>query len=289
MRRRWWIPVGVIILGFGFLGWSVGIEPGLLSIKGVEFESERWQADQPLRVAVIADIHTGAPHIDLDKVSQVVRRTNALKPDLILLAGDYVIQGVLFGRFVPPEQTANRLGALRARYGVYAVLGNHDWWFNGNRVRKALQGVGINVLENEAVPFNLPSGRIWIAGIADDTTRNPQPVRTLANIQRGEPVIVFTHDPAIFPDVPDRVLLTLAGHTHGGQIYIPWIGAIITPGRAPLRHAYGLIREAGKAMYVTSGIGTSILPIRLNMPPEIALIKIKSRLQENSAHTSKRK
>lgn len=276
-RRYRWAAAVLVVTGLALAGWSFGIEPGLLTVRDVGVDSKAWPADRPpLRIAVIADFHTGAPHIDLEKVSEVVRRTNALEPDLILLLGDYVIHGVLFGRFVPPEQTAKRLGAFRARHGVYAVLGNHDWWLDGERVRKSLQDVGIPVLENAVETIDLPSGRLWIAGIADDTTRTPEVARTLARVPPGEPVIVFAHDPAIFPDVPVRALVTLAGHSHGGQVYLPWGGAIITPGRAPLRHAYGLIREAGKAMYVTSGIGTSILPVRLNMPPEIAVIELKS-------------
>ena len=284
MRRRWWFAIAVVAAGLGVAGWSFAIEPGLLTVREIPFESDSWPIDRPpLRVAVIADLHAGAPHVDLDKVEEVVRRTNALDPDVILLLGDYVIQGVMYGEFVPPERTADRLRGLHARYGVYAVLGNHDWWLDGPRVGRALQSVGISVLENRAVPLDLPSGRLWIAGVADDSTRTPEPGRTMARIPRGEPVIVITHDPAIFPDVPERALLTLAGHTHGGQVYLPWIGALIAPGRAPLRHAYGLIREAGKAMYVSGGIGTSILPVRFNMPPEVVLMTIKSQWQANAA------
>jgi len=207
-------------------------------------------------------------------VSSVVRRINALRPDIVLLLGDYVIHGVLFGRFATPEATAKVLGGIRAKYGVFAVLGNHDWWLDGPRIQSALQSNGIHVLENRAHRLEMAGGPVWIAGIADDSTRDPDPAGTLRHIPAGEPVIVFAHDPAIFRDVPGRATVTVAGHTHGGQIYLPWIDALVVPGRAPRRHAHGLIEENGKAMFVTSGLGTSIIPVRINMPPEIALIKL---------------
>lgn len=256
--------------------WGFAIEPGRLVTCEATVQSAWWSAGRaPLRIVAISDIHTGSPHNGLDNLARVVDRANALAPDIVVLLGDYVIHGVLFGRFVAPEATARVLGRWRARHGIFAVLGNHDWWLDGMRVGNALRRAGIRVLENQATPLDLPGGRIWLAGIADDTTRMPNVVGTLAPIPDADPVIVITHDPAIFPDVPVRPVMTLAGHMHGGQVYLPWIGALIVPGRAPRRHAHGLIEEGGKTMYVTSGVGTSIIPVRLNMPPEIAAITIR--------------
>ncbi len=258
--------------------WVSVIEPDMLRIRHVEVTSAAWPATMPpLKVAVIADLHAGAPHIDIAKLDTVVAAANEMQPDVIFLLGDYVVQGVLFGSFVSPEIVGRRLSRLRAKHGVYAVLGNHDWWLDGPRVIRALQANGMTVLENEAVPFAVPAGRVWIAGIADDTTRTPEVVRTVAPLPVGEPILLITHDPAVFEDVTDRVMLTLAGHTHGGQVYLPGIGALIVPGRAPRRHAYGLIRENGRTMFVTAGVGSSIIPVRFNMPPEIVSLTIKSR------------
>ncbi len=258
--------------------WSTVIEPDMLRVRHVEVTSDTWPAAiPPLKIAVIGDLHVGAPHIDLPKLDDVVAASNGLQPDLVLLLGDYVIQGVLFGNFVSPEIVAQRLSGLRAKHGVYAVLGNHDWWLDGPRVTRALKSNGITVLENEASSITVPSGRVWIAGIADDTTRTPEVVRTVAPLPAGEPILLITHDPAVFEDVTDRVSLTLAGHTHGGQVYLPGIGALIVPGRAPRRHAYGLVRENGRTMFVTGGVGSSIIPVRFNMPPEIVSLSIQSR------------
>ena len=222
----------------------------------------------------MTDLHVGAPHIDLAWMKEIVRRTNALKPDVILLGGDYVIHRVVGGKFVAPKPIAKALSGLSAPYGVVAVLGNHDWWHDGPAIRRAFEQVGIKVLDNQAMKLRHGGRILWIAGIADDTTRTPDAAGVLSRIPGSDPIIVLTHDPAIFPDVPKRAALILAGHMHGGQVYLPVLGALVTPGRAPRRHAYGVIRENGRLMYVTSGIGTSIIPLRINMPPEIAIVTI---------------
>lgn len=278
LKARYWsvaVLAGVAVcLGI----WASIIEPDMLRVRHVEIASGAWPATMPpLKVAVIADLHAGAPHIDVAKLDDVVAAANEMQPDVVFLLGDYVIQGVLFGSFVSPETVGQRLSRLRAKHGVYAVLGNHDWWLDGPRVTRALQANGMTVLENQAVSLAVPGGRIWIAGIADDTTRSPEVVRTVAPLSVGDPILLITHDPAVFEDVTDRVMLTLAGHTHGGQVYLPGIGALIVPGRAPRRHAYGLIRENGRTMFVTAGVGSSIIPVRFNMPPEIVSLTIKSR------------
>lgn len=256
--------------------WGFLIEPGLLKVREVEIASERWPRDwAPLKIALLADLHVGAPFAGLEKLREVVSRVNGLQPDLVLLAGDYVIHGVLFGSFVPPEAIAKELRRLEARLGVVSVLANHDWWYGGDLIRQDLEAQGITVLENEARSFRHPRGQFWVAGLADDTTRQPDPIGTLRRVPAEEPVIVLVHDPVTFLDVPHRAVVTLAAHTHGGQVYLPWFGAPIVPGRGPRRFAYGHIREDDKDMYVTSGIGTSILPVRFNMPPEIALLTIR--------------
>ncbi|MGB0748741.1 MAG: metallophosphoesterase, partial [Magnetospiraceae bacterium] len=262
--------VAAFVIGFG-------IEPGRLMVKRYALKGERIpSALDGVKIVVIADPHVGSPQTDLAALRRVVDRANGLSPDIVLLLGDYVIRNVLLGSFVDPEPIAETLGDLRARQGVYAVLGNHDWWHDGPAMTAALESNQIKVLENEAVAVPLPTGSLWLAGVADDSTRDPAPAATVAAIPQDAPIILFAHDPAIFPEVPHRVLLTLAGHTHGGQVYLPGFGALITPGQAPHRHAYGPILEEGKRMIVSGGIGTSILPVRFNMPPEILLITLQS-------------
>lgn len=276
MKTRRLFILALLVAGSTATVWSTAFEPDLLIVRTIAVETEKWPPSRPaLRIAVVSDLHVGAPHVDLAKVDRVVLEINRLQPDIVVILGDFV-QGVLFGDFVAPERTANRLKNLRARYGVFAVLGNHDWRYGGQRVWRALTDAGIEVLENRGVRLDLPGGAMWLVGISDDMTGRADPQGTIGPLPDGEPIIALTHSPAIFSDIAPRTLLTLAGHTHGGQVSFPLIGPIFIPGRSPLRYAYGHIRENGKDMYVTAGIGTSFLPIRFNIPPEIALVTVES-------------
>ena len=181
---------------------------------------------------------------------------------------------MLLGRFVPPETTAARLAGLHAPHGVVAVLGNHDWWLDGPRVRGDLERAGIRVLENEATPIDEGTRRFWVAGLADRWTRPVSIPRALARVPANEPVLLLTHNPDVFPDVPLRVALTLAGHTHGGQVALPIVGRPVVPSRYGQRYAYGLVVEGGRALFVSPGIGTSILPVRFRVPPEISVVTL---------------
>jgi uncharacterized protein len=267
----------LVVLGLLLATWGFLVEPDLLLVRHVRIETAKWPAAlPPLRIVAVADIHAGAPFVDTAKLDRIVAEVNAQDPDVVLLLGDYVIQRVLFGTPMPPETIARHLGGLRAKHGVFAVLGNHDWYGDGERVWRAFESVGIPVLENRAVPLPGSEDRIWIAGIADDTTRHPDPHGTFQRIPPEAAVVAFTHDPAVFPDVPARAALTVAGHTHGGQVSIPFWGALFIPGRSPLRYAYGHVAENGNDLYVTSGIGTTALPVRFNAPPEIVVVTLRA-------------
>jgi predicted MPP superfamily phosphohydrolase len=210
--------------------------------------------------------------VNAAKLRLVVERTNAERPDLVVLLGDYVIKGVAGGRFMTPEAMANELAGLRGPLGVVAVLGNHDWWYDGPRVQKALVGAGFRVLDNEAVVLERGGRRFWVAGIGDLWAGSPDPARALATVPDDEPVLALTHNPDVFPRVPARVALTLAGHTHGGQVRLPLLGAPIVPSQFRQRYAAGLVEEEGRRIFVTPGIGTSIVPVRLGVPPEISVV-----------------
>ena len=234
-----------------------------------------WSARAPLRIAVLTDLHVGSPFNGIDKLRKIVERTNAAQPDVVCIVGDLVIQGVAFGRFVTPESIAAELQRLRARTGVFAVLGNHDGWLGHERVRNALEGNGIRVVEESAVRVETSAGPLWIAGISDVWTgRHDVPAALAAVKDDGAPVILMTHNPDVFPLVPDRVALTLAGHTHGGQVRLPFVGRPIVPSRFGQRYAAGHVVEGGRHLYVSTGLGTSILPIRFRVPPMISVLTL---------------
>jgi uncharacterized protein len=255
--------------------WGFVVEPNRLVMHEVRLALPRWPAAlDGLRVAVVADIHAGAPWIDDAKVRRVVAEVNQAHPDLVVLLGDFVTRGVVGGHPVAPERTAEALAGLHTPLGVIAILGNHDWWYDGTRVRRALEDSGIRVLENAALRLEWKGAPVWLLGLADLWTRKPDVVGPLRDIPEDEPIIVLTHNPDVFPRVPPRVALTLAGHTHGGQVVLPVFGRLLVPSRFGQRYAIGLVEEGGRRLFVTPGIGTSIVPVRFGVPPEISLLTL---------------
>lgn len=228
-----------------------------------------------LRVALIADLHTGAPHVDIATVSRVVARVNRAQPDLVALLGDYADPAALGAHMVAPEAVAASLAELRSKLGSVAVLGNHDWVRHGRHMPEALRAAGIAVLENEALALPLAERRLWVAGLADAQTRTPAVARTLAGVPDGEPVLVLSHNPDLFPEVPERVALTLAGHTHGGQVDLPLVRRLTVGSRFGANHAGGHYEEGGRHLFVSRGVGTSRLAVRLLAPPEVVLLELR--------------
>jgi predicted MPP superfamily phosphohydrolase len=271
------IVAAALVLGLVFAGvWAFFIEPNRLVVHEETLELQDWPAGfNKLRIAVLADLHVGAPYIDAGKLQLVVSKVNQMQPDLIVLLGDFM-SSVRGGKVVEPEFIAENLKGLHARYGVFAVLGNHDWWFDGRRVMRALESVGIRVLENDVARIELNGQAIWLMGLGDLWTSKPDIEGTLTKITDTNPVIVLTHNPDLFPKIPSRVILTLAGHTHGGQVNLPFVGRLRVPSEYGQRYAAGHIVENNHHLFVTTGIGTSIIPIRFRVPPEIVLLTLTS-------------
>jgi predicted MPP superfamily phosphohydrolase len=276
LKRRILVGSAAAILFCLFLAtWSLFIEPNRLVVHQQTIQINNWPKElSGLRIALIADVHTGGPFIDEKKLRQIVVRTNELKPDLIVLLGDYMSPNSWHSHRVEPEVTAAVLKDLRAPLGVYAVLGNHDWWYNGEKVRRALEQNGIRVLDDEVAEIKWRDKSFWLAGLADLWTRPQHVTETIAKAPPGSTVIALTHNPDIFPDVPQRVPLLLAAHTHGGQVNIPLIGTPIVPSNFGAKYTAGHVFENDHHMFVTTGIGTSILPVRFRVPPEIVVLTI---------------
>jgi predicted MPP superfamily phosphohydrolase len=280
---------GVILLVSG--AWALGVdaflwEPETLVVRRVDVSSRGWTGP-PLRIGVISDIHMGAAHMSLGRLKGIVRQMNSEHPDIIVLLGDYA------GRDEPPELRAQPdrsvvlsgippLGELQAPLGVYAVLGNHDWWYDGPAIEKALEAQFIVVLENERVRIQRPElgekrGAFWLAGLADYESKRTKPSYsdTLMDLEGDDPVLALSHWPDVFAAAPDRVALTLAGHTHCGQVNLPLAGRLIHASEGSKKWPCGLYEERGRKLYVTGGLGTSILPVRFLQPPEIAVVTLR--------------
>ena len=266
------VVIAALILGV-LAAWAFWLEPNSLELREYRLEIPNWPRSLAgLRIAAVADIHAGSPFNGLDKLEKIVALTNQSKPDLIVLLGDYVIDGVTGGEFVPPNKLAPVLAKLQAPLGVWAVLGNHDWWLDAERVQSTLEHHGIRVLEDSSAPIHHGSGEFWLTGIRDFWEGRPNIQRALQEAPEDSPTVAITHNPDIFPRVPPRVNLLIAGHTHGGQVSIPFFGPVIVPSSYGQRYAAGHIVEDGRHLFVSTGLGTSIFPVRFLVPPEISLL-----------------
>jgi len=269
--------IGLLLAGGALALWAAWIEPRSLTVTRLEIASPAWPGSAgALKVALLSDVHASGPHDLPARYAEVVARANAEVPDLVLLLGDYVDRRRVKTAFVPPEVIAPVLGRLRAPLGVYAVLGNHDWRIGGARMARALAAAGIEVLDNAARRLRRESGDCWLVGIGDASLGADRLATTLGQITDDAPALLMTHSPDIFPEVPARVALSVAGHTHGGQVRLPLVGALYVPSRYGLRYAYGHLVEDGRHRFVTRGLGHSILPIRFLCPPEIVVITLRS-------------
>jgi uncharacterized protein len=242
-----------------------------------------WPDGRRLSITVVADLHAGGPNMGIARVAQVVDGANALGSDLIVVLGDFFATHRFVTERVPPAAWAAELARLKAPLGVYAILGNHDWWYGVEGVRAALAKVRIPLMENDAVLLGEPGQRFWLAGLGDQLAHplghgqfrgEDDLPGTLKRIGTDDPVILLAHEPDIFVDVPGRVALTLAGHTHGGQIKLPLVPPVWAPTMYGARFAYGHIIERGRHMIVSGGLGCSIVPMRLGVPPELVRVEL---------------
>lgn len=242
-----------------------------------EIELPRWPARlDGLRVALVSDVHAGGPRVRPRRLERILSEVAGAHADLIALTGDYVDPEVLGGGRVEPGAVAARLAALRAPLGAVAVLGNHDWLHEGHAVERALRHAGLRVLENEAVRLEARGGPLWVAGVADLRERDPRVGSALAAVPEGEPVLLLAHDPDVFPYVPARVSLTLAGHLHGGQIDLPLVRRVM-PSRHGGRFKEGLVVEGGRHLFVSRGVGETGLPLRIRARAEVPLLVLRAR------------
>jgi predicted MPP superfamily phosphohydrolase len=284
MTRHWrrlplWLQRGVLaglLVGFACAAWGFGWEPRTLVEREYALSLPRWSPEcDGMRVDVLTDLHTGSPHNGVDNLDRIVRRLVLSDADAVLMAGDYLILSVFLGTYVPPEIVAEHLKPLTARKPVYAVLGNHDWWKDGAKVRAALESAGVVVLENEAREVTLDRCELWVVGIGDLWEGKPDVTRAFAGIDGDAPVLAITHNPDLFPQLPARAALLVAGHTHGGQVSLPMLGRPVLP--ADERYAIGEYVEGGRHLFVSPGVGTSILPFRFGVPPEISRLTLHSK------------
>lgn len=279
LRRRigWTVLAALLLAGLlAVLVQAFVVEPGTLVERDYTVAPAGWPAAcDGLRVDVVADTHTGSPRNGLDSLQRWVARLAASDADMVLMAGDYVILSVFMGTYIPAETIAAHLRPLTARKPVYAVLGNHDWWKDGPRVSAAFAAAGVRMIDDTALPLRVRGCRFWLVGLGDLQEGNPDVAGTFARVTGDAPAIALTHEPDLWPRIPARAALTIAGHTHGGQIN-PF-GLMSPPGfRMGSHRLRGTVVEGGRSLFVSPGIGTSIVPARLGVPPEISRLTLRS-------------
>ncbi len=262
----------LVLLGLAATGYAYGEATSTPRVRTARVSLPGWPAGAPLiRAVLISDIHVAGPDMPPARLAGIVARINALRPDVVLIAGDFVSQKLTSTRVYTMAEAIAPLAALRPRLATIAVLGNHDHWADAPGARAALAKAGVKLLENDA----LAAGPLAIGGLGDDFTRRDDLPLTRAKMRAvpGAPVLL-SHSPDPFADLTGAPTLMLAGHTHCGQI-APWpFGPIVTESGYGLRYACGIVRERGHALIVSAGLGTSGLPLRVGAPPDLWVLTL---------------
>lgn len=282
ISRREFLKYTTLTLGAGAAG---GLAYAILNNELLHPEVERIpilikglpRSLEGFRIVQISDIHL-KPIVTLNLVRNTVQMVNSLQPDLIVITGDFVTRFISAIYELAPE-----LGKLRARHGVFASLGNHDIWLDAAIIAQTLNTSGVSVLINQGVPVSVSGEVLWLAGVDDAMSGQPNLKAALKGIPSKAPAILMGHEPDPADDfsLDGRVKLMLTGHSHGGQIRLPGLGS---PFKAPLAEKYdmGLYNVEDMWLYVNRGIGViTSVPLRLNCPPEISEFTLVSHRTES--------
>ncbi len=268
------------------------IEPGfVLHARHYSFKPPGWTPGLSLRLVLLADPHLVEPHMSLSRWQNIIAFANEMDGDLALLLGDYVAGHFWRTGTVKVADVARAASALRAPLGVYSVNGNHDWWDDLTAQRKAhgpplaeiaMADNGIPTLSNRAVALRKGRLGFWLSGtdsaLAISKGRGRFESRgdlaaALAMVTDDAPIIHMAHEPDLFAKMPERVALTVSGHTHGGQVRLFGHSPVV-PSAYGNRFAYGHVVEKGRHLVVSGGLGCSIMPVRFGMPPEITVVDL---------------
>jgi predicted MPP superfamily phosphohydrolase len=254
------------------------IEPNRPRIVRKEIILQRWpERLAGFTIALLSDFHYD-PYFSVHPLQSAIGMVNALKPHLIALTGDFVSEP-MFGDAArgaaAAEPCADLLRRLQAPHGLWAVLGNHDCSTDSDRVTAALRTVGIPVLNNQSVPIERDGARFWLGGVEDVLDGSADLDATLHGVPAEEAVVLMAHE----PDYADHVAgypvdLQLSGHSHGGQVRLPFMRPLYLPDLAR-KYIWGFYKINGLSLYTNPGLGTVNVPVRMNCPPEITLLTLR--------------
>jgi predicted MPP superfamily phosphohydrolase len=289
--KKWLKRAGLVLLTLAVLlgllvAYAYFIEPRQFVVVQDSVAVPNWSANlNGFKVVAISDIHAGSNYAPLERLRLVIEKANEHDADLVVLLGDYVSESKRNRGArdrangtdgtelrIPISTIADNLQGFKATYGVYAVIGNHDWYHNDQKVHAELERVGINVLDNEIVDIQVGSDTVRLWGIEDLWKNRRVPTGPYDTLADKRNVITITHNPDSLLLAPSGLAIMFAGHSHGGQINFPFFGPL-----APFndrRFMDGHAEVDAKHVYVTSGVGTSVIPFRWRVPPEIAVVTI---------------
>ena len=263
----WTYATGLVVCGYGCTArrWFFVTRKVEIPVRGLSPELDGYT------IAQLSDLHIGA-FTPLWWGKRWVEAANAAQADLVVVTGDMVTSGVAFH-----EDIAELVGGLRAKDGTYVIMGNHDYFGEGEPLVSLLRGRGAHVLRNQGVVLEHAGGRLYLAGMDDTWTKRANLDASLAARPEGVPTVLLAHDPDRFPHAVKRnVEVMLSGHTHGGQIAMPFLGRLINASKLAHRYHVGLYEDGDSTLYVHPGLGTTGPPMRLGVAPVIALIKLRA-------------
>jgi len=247
------------------------IEPSRLQIRKFEFTSQKYKGPD-VRIAIITDIHIGGIHVPPSRVKKLVKAANRSNVDLVLMPGDFV-SGHLKAVDRSDKFTKNLVMGINFLSDLeapsFATLGNHDAWYGTVHVSRFLSDANVTILENRSQVF----GELCLVGLADAWTSKPSRF-AYKGCPANHPPLVFTHSPDAWRAFRSDTMLAIAGHTHGGQVNLPVFGRRVNATSLGPEHSYGFSKLGGVDLFVSAGVGTSILPVRFRAPPEIVVITL---------------
>ncbi len=276
-------------VAFALLGYAYFIEPRRLVINSSEVVVTGLEpAFDGLKIVAVSDIHGGSNGIDHEKLREIVRQINRQQPDAVVMLGDYVAntsdrKSIL----MPVSEIADGLSGIESKFGVFVVLGNHDGWHSDQTIASSLSNIGYIVLQNEIAVIERGGKKLNILGLKDHLRLDSwytfdAMVRGVSQPYANGDFIVLEHSPDVFhvlnyhKSLGDRFRLMIAGHSHGGQVWLPIVGSPLVPSSFGQKYVSGHIKEDGRHLFVTTGIGTSIMPFRFLVPPEIAVLTLRA-------------
>lgn len=279
MKKLLLLILIILVGAISFLIYAKFLEPNRLVISRAELFLPNWNDDlNGFKIGLISDIHIGTGNIDLKKLDKIVEKMNSQNPDLIILLGDFDAKYIKLSK-IPQKDISQSLAKLKAPYGVISILGNHD--YNPPEiVKNILQNANIKILENTNTFIYPENKKIQIIGFKDMWHYKLNPEKIIRNNCSNIPTIILSHNPDIFPKIPPCTTLTLSGHTHGGEIYVPIFGAPFIPSKFNLKYRKNYVVENNKHLYVSGGIGT-LSGFRTFNPPEIVILTLNQQTKKN--------